>query len=48
MLVSETHVTSSWGRGYGDVAPVAGIILGGHDHVVDVGVVEIPVDPVAP
>ncbi|HWA70303.1 MAG TPA: transglutaminase family protein [Rhizomicrobium sp.] len=48
VLVGETHVTSSWGRDYGDVAPVAGIILGGHDHVVDVGVDVIPVDPVAP
>ena len=48
VLVSETHVTSSWGRDYGDVAPVAGIILGGHDHVVDVGVDVIPVDSVAP
>jgi transglutaminase-like putative cysteine protease len=48
VLVGQTHVTSSWGRDYGDVAPVAGIILGGHDHVVDVGVDVIPVDPVAP
>jgi transglutaminase-like putative cysteine protease len=48
VLVSETHVTSAWGRDYGDVAPVAGIILGGHDHIVDVGVDVIPVDQVAP
>jgi transglutaminase-like putative cysteine protease len=48
VLVSETHVTASWGRDYGDVAPVGGIILGGHDHVVDVGVDVIPVDQVAP
>lgn len=46
VLAGETHVTSSWGRDYGDVAPVAGIILGGHDHVIDVGVDVIPVDPV--
>jgi transglutaminase-like putative cysteine protease len=44
----ESHVTSSWGRDYGDVAPVAGIILGGHDHVVEVGVDVIPVDQAAP
>ncbi|HVV28130.1 MAG TPA: transglutaminase family protein [Rhizomicrobium sp.] len=43
LLVGESHVTSSWGRDYGDVSPVAGIILGGHDHVVDVGVDVIPV-----
>jgi transglutaminase-like putative cysteine protease len=48
VLVGETHVTASWGRDYGDVAPVTGIILGGHDHAVDVGVDVIPVDPVAP
>ena len=41
-------MTSSWGRDYGDVAPVAGIILGGHDHVVEVGVDVIPVDPDSP
>jgi transglutaminase-like putative cysteine protease len=44
----ESHVTSAWGRDYGDVAPVAGIILGGHDHVVEVGVDVIPVDQAAP
>jgi transglutaminase-like putative cysteine protease len=48
LLVSESHVTASWGRDYGDVAPVAGIILGGHDHVVEVGVDVIPVDRVMP
>jgi transglutaminase-like putative cysteine protease len=44
LLVSEGHVTAAWGRDYGDVAPVSGIILGGHDHVVDVGVDVIPVE----
>jgi len=48
LIVSESHVTSSWGRDYGDVAPVAGIILGGHDHVVEVGVDVIPVDQAHP
>jgi transglutaminase-like putative cysteine protease len=48
LLVSESHVTSSWGRDYSDVAPVAGIILGGHDHVVEVGVDVIPVDQAHP
>ncbi len=48
LVVGESHVTSSWGRDYGDVAPVAGIILGGHDHVVDVGVDVIPVDDAHP
>jgi transglutaminase-like putative cysteine protease len=44
LVVSESHVTVAWGRDYGDVAPVSGIILGGHDHVVDVGVDVIPVE----
>jgi len=44
LIVGEDHVTSSWGRDYGDVAPVAGIILGGHDHVVEVGVDVIPAE----
>ena len=42
LVVSESHVTAAWGRDYGDVAPVAGIILGGHDHHIDVGVDVIP------
>ena len=48
LVVGESHVTASWGRDYGDVAPVAGIILGGHDHVVEVGVDVIPVDQADP
>jgi transglutaminase-like putative cysteine protease len=42
VIIGEGHVTAAWGRDYGDVAPVTGIILGGHDHVVDVGVDVIP------
>lgn len=48
LLVGENHVTACWGRDYSDVAPVAGIILGGHDHVVEVGVDVIPVDQAHP
>ena len=48
VLAGESHVTAAWGRDYGDVAPVAGIILGGHDHVVEVGVDVIPADQVDP
>jgi transglutaminase-like putative cysteine protease len=43
VLAGEGHVTAAWGRDYGDVAPVAGIILGGHDHHIEVGVDVIPV-----
>ena len=44
VVVGDAHVTAAWGRDYGDVSPVGGIILGGHDHVVDVGVDVIPMD----
>ena len=43
VIIGEGHVTAAWGRDYGDVAPVGGIILGGHDHIVEVGVDVIPV-----
>jgi transglutaminase-like putative cysteine protease len=38
----EGHVTVGYGRDYGDVSPLSGIILGGHDHVIEVGVDVIP------
>jgi transglutaminase-like putative cysteine protease len=42
VLVGEGHVTIAHGRDYGDVAPLNGIILGGHDHLIEVGVDVIP------
>ena len=38
IIPSESHVTLAWGRDYGDVSPVRGVILGGRDHKLDVGV----------
>jgi transglutaminase-like putative cysteine protease len=38
------HVTCAWGRDYGDVGPVAGVVLGGGGHVIAVAV---DVNPVA-
>ena len=38
----EGHVTVAYGRDYGDVSPLIGIILGGHDHFIEVGVDVIP------
>jgi transglutaminase-like putative cysteine protease len=35
---SDGHVTLSWGRDYGDVTPVRGVLLGGRDHKVEVGI----------
>jgi transglutaminase-like putative cysteine protease len=38
LIPSESHVTLAWGRDYGDVSPVRGVILGGRDHKLEVGV----------
>jgi transglutaminase-like putative cysteine protease len=38
LVVSQSHVTLAWGRDYGDVSPVHGVIIGGRDHTVDVAV----------
>lgn len=37
-LAGPRHITLSWGRDYGDVGPVKGVILGGGAHTVAVGV----------
>jgi transglutaminase-like putative cysteine protease len=42
VVVGEGHVTLAHGRDYGDISPLNGIILGGHDHVIEVGVDVIP------
>lgn len=38
IVVAEEHVVLAWGRDYGDISPIRGIILGGGAHTVDVGV----------
>jgi transglutaminase-like putative cysteine protease len=38
VIPSGRHVTLAWGRDYGDVAPVKGVILGGGAHTVEVAV----------
>jgi transglutaminase-like putative cysteine protease len=38
LLPSTTHVTLAWGRDYGDVSPVRGVILGGGEHALEVSV----------
>ena len=48
VVPSESHVTLAWGRDYGDVSPVRGVILGGRDHKVEVGVDMEPVSPDIP
>ncbi len=37
-LPSLRHITIGWGRDYGDICPVRGVIHGGGDHVLSVGV----------
>ena len=38
ILVADEHVTLGWGRDFGDVSPLRGIILGGGRHTVSVSV----------
>jgi transglutaminase-like putative cysteine protease len=43
VLPSSEHITVAWGRDYGDVAPIHGIVTGGSEHEVDVAVDVMPV-----
>jgi transglutaminase-like putative cysteine protease len=36
------HVTLAWGRDYGDVSPLRGVVLGGGEHELTVGVSVVP------
>lgn len=38
LVVRDEHVVLAWGRDYGDISPVRGMILGGGRHTVSVGV----------
>lgn len=42
LLPAEEHVTVGWGRDYGDVSPINGVVVGGGDHDIEVGVDVIP------
>ena len=44
VLPSDEHITLAWGRDYSDVAPINGIVTGGADHVIEVGVDVIPME----
>lgn len=37
-VAGEQHVTLAWGRDYGDVAPLRGVVLGGGAHTMEVSV----------
>jgi transglutaminase-like putative cysteine protease len=38
LIPSDGHVTLAWGRDYGDISPLRGIILGGRNHTLQVNV----------
>jgi transglutaminase-like putative cysteine protease len=43
VLPSVRHVTLAWGRDYGDVSPLRGVVLGGRGHRLEVSVSVFPV-----
>jgi transglutaminase-like putative cysteine protease len=45
VVPSTGHVTLAWGRDYGDVSPLRGLILGGGAHTAKVGVDVEPIEP---
>ncbi len=47
LVPSDGHVTLAWGRDYGDVSPLRGLILGGGSHTLRVGVDMEPVEVLA-
>lgn len=42
VVVGLRHVTLAWGRDYGDVSPLRGVLMGGTTHSLTVGVSVIP------
>ena len=42
LLPSNRHVTVAWGRDYGDVSPIRGVILGSGEHTLKVAVDVLP------
>lgn len=42
VLPSQRHITLAWGRDYGDVSPLRGVVLGGRTHTLHVGVSVMP------
>lgn len=43
LLPRDEHITIAWGRDYDDVSPISGILLGGSEHSVSVGVDVLPI-----
>ena len=42
LLPDTQHITLAWGRDFGDVSPLRGVILGGEAHELDVAVTVMP------
>ena len=38
VVIDQSHITLAWGRDYGDVAPVKGVVMGGGTHRLSVSV----------
>lgn len=43
IAVSDEHITIAYGRDYNDICPISGVLLGGGEHTVSVGVDVSPV-----
>jgi transglutaminase-like putative cysteine protease len=46
VIAGTRHVTVAWGRDYGDVSPLRGVLLGGAEHTLTVAVSVVPLQPV--
>lgn len=44
LIPSDEHITLAWGRDYADVAPINGVVTGGGDHIIEVGVDVLPME----
>jgi transglutaminase-like putative cysteine protease len=42
VIAGQGHITIAWGRDYWDVAPISGIVTGGGEHLIEVGVDVMP------
>jgi transglutaminase-like putative cysteine protease len=47
LIPGDEHITLAWGRDYGDVSPINGVIVGGGEHEVKVAVDVLPVSETA-
>lgn len=44
LITGENHITLAWGRDYGDVTPVKGVVMGGGIHTLSV-MLDVAVQP---